>query len=150
MHNLLMASPCEGLRTALTIPCNMADPQKILFGTASCEDLVQCIMNLGDLEMAILKSIMRRGALKSDELAKEHKRDRSIIHRSLQKLMSCGLVFREKRSIPQGGYYFIYSSIPKEQVRGKMMECVDNMYKNMKRLVEDFELDGPKARRKRS
>ena len=119
----------------------MADPQKIIFGTASCEDLVQCIMNLGDLELAILKSLMRKGPLRSEDLAKEHKRDKSIIHRALQKLMSCGLVFREKRCIPKGGYFYRYTSIDREQIRSKMMECVDRMYKNMSKLVDEFDID---------
>jgi predicted transcriptional regulator len=119
----------------------MADPQKIILGTASCEDLVRCMMNLGDLELSILKSLMRKGSVRSEQLAKEHKRDQSIIHRSLQRLIGCGLVFREKRGIPRGGYYFVYFSLPKEQIRAKMMECVENMYKNMKRIVDDFELE---------
>jgi predicted transcriptional regulator len=119
----------------------MADPQKIIFGTASCEDLVQCIMNLGDLELSILKSLMRKGALRSEDLAKEHKRDKSIIHRALQRLMSCGLVYREKKTITKGGYFYVYTPIEKEQIRSKMMECVDRMYKNMSKLVDEFDID---------
>lgn len=119
----------------------MADPQKIMFGTASCEDLVQCIMNLGDLELSILKSLMRKGPLRSDDLAKEHKRDKSIIHRALQKLMSCGLVFREKTCITKGGYFYVYTSIERSQIRSKMTECVDKMYKNMSKLVDEFDID---------
>jgi predicted transcriptional regulator len=84
---------------------------------------------------------MRKGALRSDDLAKEHKRDKSIIHRALQRLMSCGLVFREKKSITKGGYYYVYTSIEKASIRTKMMECVDKMYKNMRTLVEEFDLD---------
>ena len=119
----------------------MADPRKIIFGTASCEDLVQCIMNLGDLELSTLKSLMRKGPLRSEDLAKEHKRDKSIIHRALQKLMSCGLVFREKKCITKGGYFYVYTSIEKAQIRSKMMDCVDKMYKNMSKLVDDFDID---------
>jgi predicted transcriptional regulator len=125
----------------------MADPQKIMSGTASCADLMKCMLNLGDLEMGILKSLMRKVPLKSEDLAKEHKKDKSIIHRAVQRLMTCGLVIREKHNISQGGYYFVYTALPKEMIRKRMLDCVEGMYKNMRTLVDDFELDPKKKKR---
>ena len=133
----------------------MSDPQKIMLGTASCKDLVQCMLNLGDLEMAILKRLIKKGALKSEDLTRFLKRDKSIVHRGLQKLMTCGLVVREKRNISKGGYYFIYSSIPTHVIKKRIKECIDTMYANMKEIVEDFDLmeddrkAGPGRKRKK-
>lgn len=124
----------------------MADPQKIMLGTASCEDLMQCMLNLGDLEIKILRKIMDSGPMKNEDLARQFKRDKSIIHRCLQRLMTCGLVVREKLNISKGGYYYVYSTIPEDAIRDKMSDCVENMYRNMKRLVDDFELKGRKRK----
>jgi len=129
----------------------MTNPQKILLGTATCKDLMQCMMNLGEIEMDILRTLMKKGALTTEELTRHSKRDKSIVHRSLQRLMSCGLVSREKRSIPKGGYYYVYSSIPPEKVKKRMKECIDTMYSNMKELVRNFDMfqDPGKGRKRR-
>ena len=128
----------------------MTNPQKILVGTATCKDLMQCMMNLGEMEMDILRTLMRRGPLGTDDLTKHSRRDKSIVHRGLQKLMSCGLVSREKRSISKGGYYYVYSSIPPDKVKKRMKECIDTMYSNMKELVDNFDVfeDDRKKRKK--
>jgi len=129
----------------------MTNPQKILLGTATCKDLMQCMMNLGEIEMDILRTLMRRGALRTEDLTKRSKRDKSIVHRGLQRLMSSGLVSRVKRTIPKGGYYYVYSSIPPDKVKKRMKECIDTMYSNMKELVENFDVfeDDQKGRKKR-
>jgi predicted transcriptional regulator len=128
----------------------MTDPQKIMLGTATCKDLMQCMMNLGELEMDILKRLVKNGPLRSEDLTRQIKKDKSIIHRGLQRLMSCGMVIREKRTIRQGGYFFVYSALPIEHVQDKMKECIDRMYTNMKALVERFDLfDGEKGPRKK-
>jgi predicted transcriptional regulator len=128
----------------------MTNPQKILLGTATCKDLMQCMMNLGGMEMDILRILMRRGPLGTDELTKRSKKDKSIVHRGLQRLMSSGLVSREKRSIPKGGYYYVYSSIPPDKVKKRMRECIDTMYSNMRELVDNFDVfEDEKGGRKR-
>lgn len=126
----------------------MSDPQKIILGTASCEDLLRCMMNIGDLELSILRRLLKKGPQRSEDLSRHLRRDRSIVHRGLQRLMACGLVVREKRNLDQGGYFYVYTSIPTSMIKRKMKDCIDNMYTNMKGLVDDLETlaDGPKRR----
>lgn len=109
-------------------------------GTATCKDVVQCVFSLGDIELKILKRLSRKGAARTDELAKWLRRDQSIIHRGLQKLMACGLVFKEKETIEQGGYFYIYTALPLAKIKKKVKQCIDEWHEGMTDALKDFDL----------
>lgn len=117
----------------------MVSSQKMLSGEATCDDIIQCLFSLNKFENAVLQKLHEKGSTRSDELAEELGKDRSTIHRALQKLLSCGLCYKETNTIPQGGYYHVYTAIPAEQIKKKAEDCIDLWYKNMKTALGDFE-----------
>jgi predicted transcriptional regulator len=118
----------------------MVEPQKILSGDASCRDIVKCLYQLTDFELAIYKKLVKQGPLKADDLAPVLKKDRSTIYRALQKLVASGLAFRDKKTIDRGGYYHVYAGVSPEMLKVKLHKCADDWFENMNSAIDDFDL----------
>ena len=104
----------------------------------SCQDLVQCVFNLNGFEVEVYEKLSERGPVNANELADVIGKDRSTVYRALQKMLSCGMVFRETRSIPRGGYFHVYRAIGKNELRLKLEGCVDNWYGKMKLALDQL------------
>lgn len=113
----------------------------------TCQDLVQCMYSLTDLEMDALRELLRRGPMTSDDLAKRLHRDRSTVYRSLQRLVSCQVVRKETRSLERGGYYHAYTAVPMDVLRTRLEGCVEEWYGRLQGLLERFEQDMGEGRR---
>jgi predicted transcriptional regulator len=116
-------------------------PEKIA-EVNTCHDLVQCAFSLGEFEVEVYYKLMERGPLRADELATKIGKDRSTVYRALQKLMTCGMVYRETKSIERGGYYHVYRAISKEMLRGRLEKCVEDWYLRMQDVLHKF-TEGP-------
>jgi predicted transcriptional regulator len=114
-------------------------PQRSIATIASCKDIVQCAYSLNDLEVEVFKATVRRGPARADELADYIGKERSTVYRSLQKLISCGMCFRESRILEKGGYYYEYSAIPKDELKSKMERCVEEWGKRMQEALDRFD-----------
>ncbi len=108
---------------------------------SSCADLVRCMYSLTDLEMDALRSLLRHGAMTSDELAGKLRRDRSTVYRSLQTLVSCQVVRKEPRALARGGHYHAYSAVPRDLIKGRLEGCVDEWYARMRTMLDRFDED---------
>ena len=62
---------------------------KLDYDKVSCVDLVRCIFSLNETDILILKSIPENEGKNINDITKDVKKDRSTIHRSLEKLISC-------------------------------------------------------------
>jgi predicted transcriptional regulator len=109
-----------------------------LMNVPKCEDLVQCAFNLNEFEVSIYRKLVEVGPSRADEIAEAIGRDRSTVYRSLQKLMSCGIVFRETRSIERGGYFHVYIPISRQMMKEKLERCVDEWYQRMLSMLSKF------------
>jgi predicted transcriptional regulator len=120
-------------------------PQRSIAAIASCKDIVQCAYSLNQLELEVFKATVSYGPARADELADRIGKERSTVYRALQKLISCGMCFRETRSLEKGGYYHVYSAIPKAELKAKLEQCVEEWNKRMRealnRFDEHFSLD---------
>ncbi|MEA3397681.1 MAG: helix-turn-helix domain-containing protein, partial [Chloroflexota bacterium] len=67
------------------------------------------------------------------------KRERSTAYRSLQNLISSGLVYRETRTIDAGGYYYEYVGIDSVQVKEMIKEDINKWYEKMTMLIENLD-----------
>jgi predicted transcriptional regulator len=74
----------------------------------------------------------------ANELADQMGKDRSTVYRALQKMLTCGMVLRETRSIPRGGYFHVYRAIGRKELKEKLQGCVDSWYKRMQTALEQF------------
>ncbi|HUL38777.1 MAG TPA: helix-turn-helix domain-containing protein [Methanomassiliicoccales archaeon] len=116
-------------------------PEKIA-EVSTCHDLVQCAFSLGEFEVEVYYKLMESGPLRADELASKMGKDRSTVYRALQKLMTCGMVYRETKSIERGGYYHVYRAISREMLRGRLEKCVEDWYSRMQEVLHKF-TEGP-------
>ena len=114
------------------------DPQKMFTGAATCEDVMQCFFNLNQFELDLYLKLVEKGPERSDRLAKKMKKDTTTVYRALQKLISCGLCFRETKTIERGGYYHVYSAVGPDIVKKKIEDCIDQFNTSMKRALTEF------------
>src|SRR5437867_8567287 len=84
---------------------------------ASCNELLCTIYNLNPVDLEIFYQLAGGRSASLDELASTVKRDRSTVHRSLQKLVGSGLGYKEVRSMKDGGYYHIYGATELSTIR---------------------------------
>ena len=115
------------------------DPQKMFSGAATCEDVMQCFFNLNEFEMKLYTTLLKSGPKKSDDLAKKVNKDSTTVYRGLQKLISCGMCYRETKTIKRGGYYHVYSSVSPEILRNKILECIKKWNVNMEKALKEFD-----------
>jgi predicted transcriptional regulator len=113
-------------------------PEKIIGEVHTCHDLVQCAFSLAEFEVEVYYQLSQSGPLRADELAAKMGQDRSTVYRSLQKLMTCGMVYRETKSIERGGYFHIYKAIGKELLRERLERCVNDWYSHMQEVLSKF------------
>jgi predicted transcriptional regulator len=119
-------------------------PPETIKDIATCQDLVQCVYSLNRFEVEVYERLLEIGPVNANELADLIGRDRSTVYRALQKMLTCGMVLRETRSIPRGGYFHVYRAIGRQELRVKLQSCVDNWYDRMKIVLDQFEGSGTK------
>jgi predicted transcriptional regulator len=114
-------------------------PQKSITAITTCKDIVQCAFSLNDFEIEVFKAAARYGPMRADDLADQIGKERSTVYRALQKLMSCGMCYRETRSLEKGGYYHVYSAVSKDVLKMKMEHCVEEWNKRMQEALARFD-----------
>lgn len=113
-------------------------PEKMIGDVSTCQDLVQCAFSIGDFEVQVYYQLLKSGPERADELAAKIGKDRSTVYRALQKLMSCGMVYRETKSIERGGYYHVYKAISREMLKKRLEQCVNDWYSRMQEVLNRF------------
>jgi predicted transcriptional regulator len=113
-------------------------PDKMLNQVGTCQDLVQCAFSLNEFEVMVYNKLVLSGPMRADDLADLMDRDRSTVYRALQKMMTCGMTFRETKSIERGGYYHVYRAIDREELKHKLEHCVEDWYSRMQGILSRF------------
>lgn len=101
-----------------------------------CDNVLECLFDLSELDKKVLKKLNDGGEYRSSELGEKLDRDQSTVYRSLENLVSCGLVYKEKNTIRKGGYYYLYSSRPLDKIRDEAKKCLDEWYSKMSYSIE--------------
>ena len=104
-----------------------------------CEDIIQCVFDLNDLDIAIYKKLSKIKELRADDLAEDIGKDRSTVYRSLQKLNCCGICNKKIRKIKSGGYYHVYTCINDNEIKKNLEKCIDTWYKKMKQTIKNLD-----------
>jgi len=113
---------------------------EMIRASSRCEDMVKCVFGLRSLDIEAYKTLFMHGPLTTEKLGEILNRERSTAYCSLQNLVACGIVYREKRSIESGGYYYEYIPIEPREVRQVLKKNVDEWYSRMNDLIEKNEL----------
>ena len=108
---------------------------------ASCNELLCSIYNLNSVDLDIYYQLAGGKTSSLDELAQSVERDRSTVHRSLQKLVGTGLCYKEVRGLKDGGYYHVYSAMELSKVRDQAERKVREITAGLERMLRNFESD---------
>ncbi|MDO9516836.1 MAG: helix-turn-helix domain-containing protein [Methanosarcinaceae archaeon] len=112
---------------------------EMLRANIRCDDVAKCILGLKTLDMDSYKALLAHGSMTAEKLGELLNRERSTAYRSLQNLISCGLVYRETRSIDVGGYYYEYVAIDPCEMKKMIKSNIDEWHSKMTVLVENID-----------
>ncbi|MBW6470572.1 MAG: TrmB family transcriptional regulator [Methanosarcinaceae archaeon] len=112
---------------------------EMLRANIRCDDVAKCILGLKTLDMDSYKALLAHGLMTAEKLGELLNRERSTAYRSLQNLISCGLVYRETRSIDVGGYYYEYVAIDPCEMKKMIKSNIDEWHSKMTVLVENID-----------
>lgn len=108
---------------------------------ASCNELLCTIYNLNPVDLEIFYQLAGGRTAGLDELASAVKRDRSTVHRSLQKLVGGGLGYKEVKSLKDGGYYHVYGATELSTIRKQAEQRVKDLTTSLEKMLHNFESD---------
>jgi len=106
-----------------------------------CNDIIQCVFDLNHLDLTIYKKMQKTKEVTPQVLAKQLKKERSTVYRSLQKLTCAGLCTKKTKTIPEGGYYHIYTSKDSNDIQKNLEKCIDNWYEKMKETIKELKMN---------
>lgn len=108
---------------------------------ASCNELLCTIYNLNPVDLEIFYQLAQGKTAGLDELASTVKRDRTTVHRGLQKLVGCGLCYKEVKSLKDGGYYHVYGATELSTIRKQAEQRVKDLTTSLEKMLHNFESD---------
>ena len=108
---------------------------------SKCNAILRSALSLNHLEVAAYRILIKEGALRTDDLARFIEKDRSTAYRCLKNLVACDICEKQIVNLEKGGYYYLYSAIPPEQVKIKMKDCTEQWYKATCDAIEGFPYD---------
>ena len=114
---------------------------EMLRANFKCDDVAKCILGLKALDLDSYKALLAHGSMTAENLGELLNRERSTAYRSLQNLISCGLVYRETRSIDAGGYYYEYVAIDPCEMKSMIQKNIDEWHEKMTKLVKSIDED---------
>jgi predicted transcriptional regulator len=109
---------------------------------STLKDLFIYLYDLAPLDMDILIILIKNNkAMTLEELTRLENRDKSTVFRSLQKLVTLGIISKETRTLKEGGYYHVYSAIPIEIFKLETEKKIKELEQSFKRILKGFEAD---------
>jgi predicted transcriptional regulator len=110
---------------------------------SSVKDLISFVFNLSNLELEILLLLVKSNPqyVTLDGLSRKAARDKSTVHRSLQKLVNERVVHKETRTLKERGYYHIYRSVDHQSLKTETEKRIAEILKSFNRLLSNFEVD---------
>ena len=114
----------------------MTDIASLMSPEADCKDLLKCAYSLTSAETELMGILLRDGESKVDDLASIVNKDKSTVYRSLQRLVSCRLVMKEKHLLKKGGYYYMYRPMQPDAIKKQLRECANQWHDRMLELTE--------------
>ncbi len=112
-----------------------------LMASGRCGDLVKCAFSLSDADIELLRQLMVQGPGSVGDLTDGTDRSNGSVYRSLQRMLSCGLVYRDTRHIEQGGYYYLYAALPRAELNARIQSCVGDWKDRIDDIVSRFEVE---------
>jgi predicted transcriptional regulator len=112
---------------------------KMDFDNINCYEIVKCIFNLNSTDLVILQSFNKNDGMTINQLKNKIEKDRSIIYRSLEKLITCKLCYKERKSGEKRGFIDYYHRIPVKEIFKITEENLDRCYLKIKKLINEMD-----------
>ena len=94
---------------------------------ATCFDIIKALYSVTDSELEVLVCVNINKPVSIKRLTELIPKDRATIARGLQRLMSIGIVKKEKRNLERGGYVYLYSSLSMDELRERLHGLIDRI-----------------------
>lgn len=105
-----------------------------------CEGLLECFHGLKELDKRCFHVLVdETEPLTIDDIAECVDRERSTVYRSVQRLLSAGLIQKEQVNYDQGGYYHVYKPTDPTVIREDMQRLLNDWYAEIGQLIQQFE-----------
>lgn len=115
--------------------------QRLLNGSRGCTDLLRCVYELNQLETAAYVALLDREGARMEELTDLLDRDRSTVHRAVQRLLDLQLAERETVPMRGGGYYHRYRATSPDKVRQLVEARLKSFEDAVRSSLDSFEED---------
>ncbi len=108
---------------------------------ASCNELLCAVYSLNPVDLDVFYQLVGGNPAGLDELAQKVKRDRTTVYRSLQKLVSNQLCYKEAKLLKEGGYYHLYSATELAKIKDQAEQRVKAITTSLDIMLRNFESD---------
>ncbi|MFQ6106814.1 MAG: helix-turn-helix domain-containing protein [Thermoplasmata archaeon] len=105
----------------------------------SCSEMLRSMLDLSETELKVYRSLLSADGQAVLEIARQIGKDRSLVQRALQNLMSAGLITRRTETLRNGGYYYAYDAVPPTQVKKELARCIENWHESLLESLNRFE-----------
>ncbi len=131
---------------------NVSSLGKIMKGNATCSDLIGCLYSLNSTECDIFFSLYRTEEITLESVSAAAGRDKSTIHRILEKLVMAGFCFKDTKTMERGGYRNVYYAIEPDKLVEKLEYDIwrisDDLNGALRKFPESFKLRAGREIRK--
>ena len=94
------------------------------------------VVGINALDLQIYFELCCSGCSTVEDLSELTGKDKSTIYKSLKHLVDNGFVKREVRILRKGGYKYIFTPVPPQELRDIILERIDNCFKQAMELIE--------------
>jgi predicted transcriptional regulator len=119
----------------------MGSFNQILDENASCRDMFEYLFDLSPADISVLYTLKDNSGESLLAIASEMKREKTAVFRSLQKLVSAGLVIKKKNILEKGGYYYAYLRISPPKITELVKLRESRFHSALKCLLKDIQND---------
>lgn len=113
---------------------------KQVSNSLDCNSIFECFFGLNSEDVKVYEAIIR-GFEKIEDLSSFLDKKENSVYRSIQRLLIAGLIYREKKTMPSGGYYFVYRAVPKEFVAKEIESLLNIFCEKVRNFLRDFLAD---------
>ena len=107
--------------------------------TMSIDQLLRCTLNLNNTEMNLLKYMVNcEKECDIKNLITVMKKNRTTVQRALNVLIENKLIVRRQINLENGGYFFVYSPLPKNKIKEKINENFNGFTRAVEEAIEKW------------
>ncbi len=106
--------------------------------SVSCDDLFTCFYGLKEIDLTVYRVLIKKGELRVEDISEIVGKKQNTVYRSLQRLLSHGIVIRKHRVLERGGHYFVYLPRSPEELVEEMKIMLEEWNSRLIEALEKF------------